>query len=297
MVATGGAHRFYKETLQLLYTHGFPFLVGGAFALKQHTGVFRDTKDLDLLCAAGECPRLLKFLSDHGILTETTDARWLAKAFKNEHYDVLLICGDLTDTGRPEEAEVLAAELEACHIPVVGVLGNHDFESGVPEQVIEILNSDDVHILDGESVIIAGIGFAGVKGFGGGFGQYMLPMWGEQMNKDYIQVSVDEAMRLDRALVRLESKTSGLKKVVLLHYAPIADTVQGEPVEIFPFLGSSHLSEPLEHRQVTAAFHGHAHLGTLEGTTAGGVRVFNVSESLLLNQGYEPPVYLFEIEP
>ncbi|MFS8616565.1 MAG: metallophosphoesterase [Solitalea sp.] len=215
----------------------------------------------------------------------------------SENADVLLICGDLTDTGRPEEAEILASELEACSIPVVGVLGNHDFESGLQDQVIDVLNSDRVHILDGESVILHGIGFAGVKGFGGGFGQYMLPMWGEQMNKDYIQVSVNEAMRLDRALVRLESKTTGLKKIVLLHYSPIVDTVQGEPPEIFPFLGSSHLSEPLEHRQVTAAFHGHAHLGTLEGSTSGGVRVFNVSEALLLQEGYEHPYYLFETEP
>lgn len=86
IVATGSAHRFYKETLQLLHSNGFPFLIGGAFALKQHTDVFRDTKDLDLLCSAGECPRMLKFLSDRGILTETTDARWLAKAFRNEDY-------------------------------------------------------------------------------------------------------------------------------------------------------------------------------------------------------------------
>ncbi|QEC52915.1 Icc-related predicted phosphoesterase [Anseongella ginsenosidimutans] len=211
--------------------------------------------------------------------------------------DVLLICGDLTDTGRADEARVLADELEACSIPVIGVLGNHDCESGIQDEVIDILNKEQVHILDGESVIIHDIGFAGVKGFGGGFGQHMLPMWGEQMNKDYIQVSVNEAMRLDRALVRLESKSSGLKKIVLLHYSPIPETVKGEPEQIFPFLGSSHLAEPLEHRQVTAVFHGHAHLGTLEGATAGGIPVYNVSQALLLKEGFSPPFYLFETEP
>lgn len=215
----------------------------------------------------------------------------------SEKADVVLICGDLTDTGRPEEARVLAAELEACQVPVIGVLGNHDCESGMEDEVIAILNNENVHILDGDSVIIHEVGFAGVKGFGGGFGQYMLPMWGEQTNKDYIQVSVNEAMRLDRALVRLESQSSGLKKIVLLHYSPIPETVKGEPEQIFPFLGSSHLAEPLENRQVTAAFHGHAHLGTLEGATPRGVRVFNVSEALLLKEGYEQPFYLFETEP
>ncbi|HYH56231.1 MAG TPA: metallophosphoesterase [Anseongella sp.] len=211
--------------------------------------------------------------------------------------DVLLLCGDLTDTGKLSEAEVLSAELQSCAIPVIGVLGNHDYESGLHEEVRDILNKEHVHILDGDSVIVENIGFAGVKGFGGGFGQFMLPMWGEQMNKDYIQVSVDEAMRLDRALVRLESQSSGLKKIVLLHYSPVPDTVMGEPEQIFPFLGSSHLVQPLEHRQVTAAFHGHAHLGTLEGSTPAGVKVYNVSRTLLLREGFEQPFYLFETEP
>lgn len=229
---------------------------------------------------------------------ETEKGKWVDyfKMISGEA-DVLLICGDLTDTGRPEEARVLAAELEACSIPVVGVLGNHDCESGTEDEVIRILNGEKVHILDGDSVIIKDIGFAGIKGFGGGFGQYMLPMWGEQTNKDYIQVSVDEAMRLDRALVRLESQRSGLKKIVLLHYSPVAETVKGEPEQIFPFLGSSHLAEPLEHRQVTAVFHGHAHLGTLEGSTPAGIKVFNVSQALLLRDGFEHPYYLFETAP
>lgn len=229
---------------------------------------------------------------------ETENGKW-TDYFKtlSKQADVLLICGDLTDTGRPEEARVLAEELKACSIPVIGVLGNHDCESDMQDEVIRILNNEQVHILDGDSVIVNDIGFAGTKGFGGGFGQHMLPMWGEQMNKDYIQVSVDEAMRLDRALVRLESKSTGLKKIVLLHYSPIEETVKGEPEQIFPFLGSSHLAEPLEHRRVTVVFHGHAHLGSLEGSTSGGVPVYNVSQALLLKEGYEHPFYLFETAP
>lgn len=202
----------------------------------------------------------------------------------SEQADVLLLCGDLTDTGIPAEAKVLAAELRACRIPVVGVLGNHDHESDQHESVKNILAGEHVHILDGDSVVIEGMGFAGVKGFGGGFGRFMLPVWGEQMNKRFVQASLDEAIRLDKALVRLEEDGS-LKKIVLTHYAPVPETVAGEPEQIFPFLGSSHLAGPLENRRVTAAFHGHAHAGTREGRTASGVKVFNVSHALLQREG------------
>lgn len=226
--------------------------------------------------------------SDHG--------KWL-DYFKDisEHADVLLLCGDLTDTGKESEAHVLAEELHACKIPVVAVLGNHDYDAGQQEAIKKALNKDDVHILDGDSVVVCNVGFAGVKGFGGGFDRGMLSMFGEKMMKQFVQEAVDEALRLENALVRLESDHADIKKIAVLHYAPIKETIMGEPEQIYPFLGCSRLVEPINRRQVQAAFHGHAHVGTLEGQTSTGIKVFNVSKPLLQNAGYEIPYFLFEI--
>lgn len=212
----------------------------------------------------------------------------------SEKADVLIICGDLTDSGSVTEAEVLAEELKACTIPVVTVLGNHDFELNQQDEIIKTLISDKVHVLDGDSVIIGDVGFAGVKGFGGGFDKYMLAMFGEASMKNYVQEAVDEALRLDRALKRLESNDR-IKKIALLHYSPIKATVKGEPEEIFPFMGSSRLAEPINRRQVLAAFHGHAHLGTLEGVTSKGVKVYNVCKTILEKAGLDPAFYLLEV--
>jgi Icc-related predicted phosphoesterase len=209
--------------------------------------------------------------------------------------DVLVICGDLTDTGDEVEAQVLAEELKACSIPVVGVLGNHDFEKGRHKLIRQIVQSQNVHILDGESVVIGDVGFAGVKGFGGGFDKHMLSMFGEGAMKAFVQEAVDEALHLERALGRLDSENGTLKKVAVLHYSPIQQTVVGEPEVIFPFLGSSRLAEPLNRKQVLVAFHGHAHIGTLEGQTSSGVKVFNVSKPILQRAGYEHPFFLFEV--
>lgn len=212
--------------------------------------------------------------------------------------DVLALCGDLTDTGKIAEAKVLKEELKACSIPIVAVLGNHDFENDQHEEIIEMLTSENIFILYGDSIVIKGIGFAGAKGFAGGFDKYMLPNWGEKMNKNYVQESVNEALKLDRALAELDSHSSEpLIKVALLHYSPIKETILGEPDEIFPFLGSSHLAEPLDRREVNIAFHGHAHYGSLEGVTPGGVKVVNVSKTVLEKAGYSPPYYLMEFEP
>lgn len=208
--------------------------------------------------------------------------------------DIFLICGDLTDSGDILEAEVLAGELKACTIPVVAVLGNHDYERNQQDQIRKILINDKVHILDGDSIIINDVGFAGIKGFGGGFDKYMLAMFGEDSMKNYVQEAVNESLRLDRALKRLESK-DGIKKIAVLHYSPVKATVKGEPEEIFPFMGSSRLAEPINRREVLAAFHGHAHLGTLEGATSKGVRVFNVSKSILEKAGYIPPFFILEV--
>lgn len=192
--------------------------------------------------------------------------------------DVLLLCGDLTDYGEAEEARALAHDIKThVSVPVLAVLGNHDYESGHADKVTKTLVEAGVTMLDGECMELKGVGFAGVCGFGGGFGSSMLSAWGEPLIKSFVQEGVNQAMRLERALARLETQ----HRVVLLHYAPIRETVIGENPEVFPFMGSTRLEEPLNHHQVTAAFHGHAHHGTLEGRTSSGVPVYNVSQPLL----------------
>ena len=225
---------------------------------------------------------------------ESEKGKW-SEYFKDvsQQADILLICGDLTDTGDEGEAQLLSEELRSCTIPVVGVLGNHDFEKGRHKLIRQMVQNDNVHILDGEAIVIKGVGFAGVKGFGGGFDNHMLSMFGEGAMKAFVQEAVDEALRLDRALARLDQENENIKKIAVLHYAPIKETVIGEPEAIFPFLGSSRLAEPLSRRQVLAAFHGHAHIGTLEGQTNGGVKVYNVAKPILQKRGM--PFFLLEV--
>lgn len=208
--------------------------------------------------------------------------------------DVLLLCGDLTDTGRPEEAAVLAEELKACQVPVVGVLGNHDYESGQERAVIEIIK-EGMHLLDGDAVVIKNVGFAGIKGFAGGFNRYRMPAYGEARNKEFVQEVIQEANKLDRALQQLGEEYGLIKKVAVLHYAPVEETVMGEPVQIHAFLGSSYLAEPLEKHKVQVAFHGHAHAGTLKGETKSGIPVYNVSVPVLRDSGLKAPYYLLEV--
>jgi Icc-related predicted phosphoesterase len=209
--------------------------------------------------------------------------------------DVLVIAGDLTDTGDEMEAQVLAEELKACTVPVVAVLGNHDYEKGRHKLIRQILLKAGVHLLDGEAVILGNVGFAGVKGFGGGFDRHMLSFFGEGAMKAFVQEAVDEALHLDRALARLDAEQRDIRKIAVLHYAPISETIIGEPEAIFPFLGCSRLAEPLNRHKVVAAFHGHAHIGSLEGTTPDGIRVFNVSKPILVKAGYTFPYYLLEV--
>ncbi|WP_207423430.1 metallophosphoesterase family protein [Desertivirga brevis] len=226
---------------------------------------------------------------------ETDKGRW-SEFFKkvSNQADVLIIAGDLTDTGDEGEAQVLAEELKACTIPVLGVLGNHDYEKGRHKLIRQILQSNGMHILDGEALVIKGVGFAGVKGFGGGFGKHMLSMFGEGAMKAFVQEAVDEALHLDRALARLDQEHENIKKIAIIHYAPIQATVVGEPEQIYPFLGSSRLAEPLSRRNVVAAFHGHAHVGTLEGDVD-GVKVFNVAKPILHKAGYDDGFFIFEL--
>jgi Icc-related predicted phosphoesterase len=208
--------------------------------------------------------------------------------------DVLLLCGDLTDHGLVEEAQDLAREIHsAVSVPVIAVLGNHDFEGGKQEEIKKILTDGGIRVLDGDATEVKGVGFAGVKGFCGGFGKRALGPWGEDIIKHFVREAVDEALKLESALARLRHKP----RIAVLHYSPIQETVEGEPVEIFPFLGSSRLEEPLTRYPVDAVFHGHAHRGHPEGKTAQGIPVFNVSLSLL-RQTYpdRPPVRIFEVQ-
>lgn len=195
----------------------------------------------------------------------------------SEQADVLALTGDLCDYGTAEEAHVLAKELQTVKVPIVGVLGNHDYEAGQAEEVKKILTDAGVTLLDGEAAEIHGIGFAGVKGFAGGFGRCTLGAWGEEAVKAFVREAVSESLKLEAALARLRTE----QRIALLHYAPIAATVEGEPLDIYPFLGTSRLEEPLMRYPVTAVFHGHAHKGSLEGKTLNGVPVYNVAMPLL----------------
>jgi Icc-related predicted phosphoesterase len=195
-----------------------------------------------------------------------------------ERADVLALCGDLTDRGEPEEGRQLGRALATIGVPIVAVLGNHDYESGNVPELGKILREAGVQLLDGgDAVEIHGVGFAGVKGFAGGFGRRALGPWGEETIKQFVREAVEEALKLETSLSKLRTE----RRVVLLHYSPIAGTVEGEPREIYPYLGSSRLEEPLIRYPVDVVFHGHAHHGTLEGKTVGGVTVYNVSLALL----------------
>jgi Icc-related predicted phosphoesterase len=194
-----------------------------------------------------------------------------------ESADVLVLCGDLTDYGMPEEARALAREMQSLKIPAVTVLGNHDFESGQQEEVARIIADAGVVPLDGDTTEIHGIGFAGIKGFAGGFGRRALGPWGEDIIKQFVHEAVNEALKLETALARLRTR----RLVAVLHYSPVQDTVEGEPMEIFPFLGCSRLEEPLTRYPVSVVFHGHAHHGRPEGRTRTNAPVYNVSISMM----------------
>ena len=214
-------------------------------------------------------------------------------AAAREAADVLLLCGDLTDYGLPEEASLLLREMEAAAgLPVLAVLGNHDFEAGRDREVHTLLADGGVIVLDGDSAEIGGVGFAGVKGFAGGFGRGALGAWGEPAIKAFVQEAVNEAIKLESALARLRTD----RRVVLMHYSPIQATVEGEPREIFPYLGCSRLEEPLSRYPVDVVFHGHAHRGQPEGRTLAGVPVFNVSLPLQRRSHPQGPAFrLFDV--
>jgi len=210
-----------------------------------------------------------------------------------ESADILVLAGDLTDYGHVEEAKSLAREITgALKVPVVSVLGNHDYESGQQDEIKKVLADAGVVTLDGDTTEIQGLGFAGVKGFAGGFGRRALGPWGEATIKQFVHECIDEALKLETALAKLRTE----RLVAILHYAPIQETVEGEPREIFPFLGCSRLEEPLIRYPVSAVFHGHAHHGQPEGRTRSNAPVFNVSMTLMRELFPERPFRLVDVD-
>src|ERR1044072_7060310 len=209
--------------------------------------------------------------------------------------DVLVLCGDLTNFGRTSEAEILAEDIRTCAIPVLGVLGNHDSECGQPEEVTRILHEAGMTILDEQAIEIDVVGFAGVKGFMGGYGRGELAPFGEPIDKGFMggdarcelapfgepiaKAFVDEAMNEARKLENGLRSLRTERSVAVLHYSPVVDTLEGEPLEICQYLGSArwaHAIDRFDH--VKAVVHGHAHHGSYEGKTGGGTPVYNLAQ-------------------
>jgi Icc-related predicted phosphoesterase len=205
--------------------------------------------------------------------------------------DVLVIAGDLTNYGKPEEMHSLLNALVRLRIPIVAVLGNHDYESSCEQELMKMMTSEGIKVLDGSSYERDGVGFAGAKGFIGGFGRGVLTAFGEKEVKAFVQASLDETLKLERALSMIRTE----KIVIVTHYAPICDTVIGEPQEIWPYLGSSRLAEVIDRHGAKMALHGHAHHGRLDGKTTAGVPVHNVALTLLLQHNGGKPYRVFEV--
>src|SRR5437879_460396 len=205
--------------------------------------------------------------------------------------DVLVLAGDLTNYGQPEEMEPLINVLLRLRLPTIVVLGNHDYESGKEEELRRMMVGAGIKVLDGSAYERDGVGFAGTKGFVGGFGRGVLTAFGEREVKEFVRAAIDEAVKLERAMSQLRTK----KRIVVLHYSPIASTVMGEAPEIFPFLGTSRLAEVVDRHGADLVLHGHAHRGTLDGKTTAAIPVHNVANTLPQQQ--QPPgVYrLFDV--
>ena len=205
--------------------------------------------------------------------------------------DVMVIAGDLTNYGRPQEMESLLNALVRLRIPVVAVLGNHDYESGQQEELMRMMSAEGIKVLDGTGYERDGVGFAGTKGFLGGFGRGILTAFGEAEVKAFVQASIDEALKLERALSQLRTE----RRVIVIHYAPIGETVKGEPLEIYPYLGSSRLAEVADRHGANLILHGHAHHGAADGKTTAGIPVHNVALHILQSQNPPMPYRVFEV--
>lgn len=214
----------------------------------------------------------------------------VAFSVANELADALVVAGDFTDHGLPEEMRAVLAVLENVKIPIVAVLGNHDHESGNQDELAGMLRVAGIHLLDGHCFEVDGVGFAGTKGFAGGFAPYELMPFGEYGIKTFVEVAEREAIKLDYGLEQLKTPV----KIAITHYAPIRGTVVGEPEPIFPFLGSSRLQRALDKHKPALALHGHAHHGTFSAESKGGVRVCNVALHILRERGEQHPFTIFQ---
>ncbi len=205
--------------------------------------------------------------------------------------DVLVIAGDLTNYGKPAEMESLLNGLVRVRIPTVAVIGNHDCESDQQAELMRMMTQEGIKVLDGTAYERDNVGFAGTKGFVGGFGRGVLTAFGEREVKAFVQAAIDETLKLERALMQIRTP----KTVVVLHYAPIVATVQGEAPEIYPYLGTSRLAEVIDRHGADLVLHGHAHHGTADGKTTGGARVHNVALHLNLQQNPPKPYRVFDV--
>jgi Icc-related predicted phosphoesterase len=210
----------------------------------------------------------------------------LHRAFSGieQHADVLLLAGDLTRRGEPREVEILVSELRDVRVPILAVLGNHDHHSGCADVVTEMLDESGVRLVDGaaEAVDVRGIvlGVAGTKGFGGGFVGASGSDFGEKEMKAFVRHSMELAAGLEAGL-RVLAEVGADLRVALTHYSPVRETLEGEPAEIYPFLGSFYLAEAIDAAGADLALHGHAHRGAEFGATAGGVPVRNVAQPVI----------------
>jgi Icc-related predicted phosphoesterase len=209
----------------------------------------------------------------------------------NEIADALVIAGDLTNHGLPNEMTACLRVLDQIRIPIIAVLGNHDHESGHQDELAGMLRVAGVHLLDGNCFEVDDVGFAGTKGFCGGFAPYELMPFGEAGIKNFVEIADREMVKLDYGLAQLQTSV----KVAITHYAPIKETIAGEPEAIFPFLGSSRLERALARHKPALALHGHAHKGTFSANTQDGVRVCNVALHILRERGEQHPFVLFDL--
>ena len=225
-------------------------------------------------------------------VTETSAGQYAALFREmSEQADVIVLAGDLTNFGKTHEAELLAEDIRQATKPVIGVLGNHDHECGQPETVTKILNQAGMTVLDEQAIVVEGVGFAGVKGFLGGFGRGELAPFGEKALKAFVDEANNEARKLENGLRSLRTERS----VAVLHYAPIAETLEGEPVAIFPWLGSARLADAIDRfDHVKLAVHGHAHHGSYEGKTMRGIPVYNVAQHVV-GPKFGRPYALFSV--
>jgi Icc-related predicted phosphoesterase len=209
----------------------------------------------------------------------------------NDLADVLVLAGDLTNHGRVEEMEACLAVLAHVNIPIIAVLGNHDHESNQQDTLAGMARVSGINVLDGTCYEQNGVGFAGTKGFCGGFAPYELMPFGEGGIKAFVEIAEREAIKLDYGLAQLHTP----RKVAITHYAPVPETVIGEPEAVFPFLGSSRLGRVIEQHRPDLVLHGHAHHGAFAAASSSGVPVHNVALPILKKQQEIHPFVIFAI--